>query len=104
MSVTVCTRGYTLNNQTSINACTDSPYSPDAKVPLETQIETLKALAEEGKIESVASSEVNANTIGEAAKLTKISAVEVELSVWTTGPLKNGIVQACAELDIPILA
>jgi pyridoxine 4-dehydrogenase len=76
----------------------------DAKVPLKTQIETLKALAEEGKIGSVALSEVNANTIREAAKLTKISAVEVELSVWTTGPLKNGIVQACAELGIPILA
>lgn len=71
---------------------------------LETQIGTLKTLAEEGKIGAVALSEVNANTIREAAKLVKISAVEVELSIWNTGPLKNGVVQACAELEIPILA
>ncbi|CAI6338012.1 unnamed protein product [Periconia digitata] len=76
----------------------------DKNVPLETQIGTLKALVEEGKIETVALSEVNANTIREAAKLVKISAVEVELSVWNTAPLNNGIVQACADLDIPILA
>jgi pyridoxine 4-dehydrogenase len=76
----------------------------DMKVPLEAQITTLKTLAEEGRIESVALSEVNANTIREAAKIVKISAVEVELSIWNTGPLKNGIAQACAELDIPILA
>ncbi|KAF2656781.1 Aldo/keto reductase [Lophiostoma macrostomum CBS 122681] len=76
----------------------------DMKVPLEDQITTLKTLVEEGKIGSVALTEVNANTIREAAKMVKISAVEVELSIWNTGPLKNGIVQACAELDIPILA
>lgn len=76
----------------------------DTKVPLETQIDTLKKLVEEGKIDSIALSEVNANTIREAAKLVEISAVEIELSIWNTAPLDNGILEACADLDIPILA
>lgn len=76
----------------------------DVKVPLETQLNTLKELVDEEKIGSVALSEVNANTIREAAKIVDISAVEVELSIWNTGPLTNGIVRACAELDIPIIA
>lgn len=76
----------------------------DTKVPLETQMTTLKTMVNEGKIGSIALSEVNANTIREASELVKISAVEVELSVWNTGPLKNGIAEACAQLDIPILA
>jgi pyridoxine 4-dehydrogenase len=76
----------------------------DVKVPLESQIGALKTLVEEGKISSVALSEMNASTIRAAAKLVKITAVEVELSIWNTGPLKNGITAACAELNIPILA
>lgn len=69
--------------------------------------ETLGALAElvdEGKIGGVALSEVSADTIRQAAKITKIVAVEVELSLWSTEPLTNGIADACAELDIPIIA
>lgn len=49
-------------------------------------------------------SEVNAVTIRQVAKITKIVAVEVELSLWSTDPLTNGIAKACAELNIPIIA
>ena len=76
----------------------------DKRVPLETTLSTLKELVEEGKIGSVALSEVNAATIRQAAEVVKISAVEVELSLWCTDPLSNGIAKTCAELDIPILA
>jgi len=76
----------------------------DTNVPLDQQLNALKELVEDGTIDSVALSEVNANTIREAAQIVNISAVEIELSLWNTGPFENGIVKACADLDIPILA
>lgn len=76
----------------------------DVDTPLEQTLGTLAELVKEGKIGGVALSEVNANTIREAAKITKIAAVEVELSLYSTDPLHNGIVEACAESNIPILA
>ena len=76
----------------------------DPTVPLEKTLKALAELVDEGKIGGVALSEVNANTIRESAKITKIVAVEVELSLWCTAPLTNGIAEACAELDIPIIA
>lgn len=76
----------------------------DPKVPLEKTLRALTELVDEGKIGGVALSEVSANTIREAAKITKIVAVEVELSLFTTEPLTNGIAEACFELDIPIIA
>lgn len=76
----------------------------DPNVPLKTTLEALAELVDEGKIGGVALSEVNAETIRETAKITKILAVEVELSLWSTDPLTNGIAAACAELKIPIQA
>ena len=76
----------------------------DPKTPLKTSLQTLDELVREGKIGSIALSEVNADTIREAAAITKIAAVEIELSLWSTEPLTNGITKACAELGIPIIA
>jgi len=76
----------------------------DPDVPLQETLGTLKEFVDAGKIGGVALSEVSANTIREASKITKIVAVEIELSFWTREPLTNGIVAACAELDIPIHA
>ncbi len=76
----------------------------DPNTPLETTLGTLEELVKEGKIGGVALSEVNANTIRAAAKITKIVAVEVEVSLFSTEPLSNGIAEACAELNIPIIA
>ena len=76
----------------------------DPDTPLEQTLTALANLVEEGKIGGVALSEVNAKTIREAVKITKIVAVEVELSLWCTDPLTNGIAAACAEFNIPIIA
>jgi len=77
----------------------------DTKVPLET---TLKFLEEEyvskGLIGGIALSEVTAETIRRAAACAKIVAVEVEVSLWNTHALENGVAAACAELNIPIVA
>ena len=76
----------------------------DPNTPLEQTLTALADLVKEGKIGGVALSEVSAKTIREAAKITQIVAVEVELSLWCTDPLTNGIAAACAELNIPIIA
>jgi pyridoxine 4-dehydrogenase len=76
----------------------------DPNVPLQQNLSAIAELVDEGKIGGVVLSEVNADTIREAAKITKIVAVEIEMSLWSTEPLTNGIAQACYELDIPIIA
>lgn len=77
----------------------------DPDVPIET---TLKFLDEEyvqkGLVGGIALSEVSGATIRRAAKVTKIVAVENELSLWETGVLHNGVAEACAEFGIPLVA
>lgn len=77
----------------------------DKKTPIET---TLKVMEDEyvktGKIGGIALSEVSAATIERAVKVTKIVAVEIELSLWSIDPLTNGIFKACAKNGIPVVA
>ena len=63
-----------------------------------------KEYVETGKIGGISLSEVSAATIHEAVKITKVAAVEVELSLWSTDPLENGVAAACAEHGIPLVA
>jgi len=76
----------------------------DSTVPIETTIQTINEYVQAGKIGGISLSEVSANSIRRAAKVAKISAVEVELSLFSTDILSNGVAKACAELDIPIIA
>lgn len=80
------------------------PARKDPKVPFEETLGALVELAEEGKMGGVGLSEVSAKSIREAARTTKVASVEIELSLWQTEPLTNGILAACKELDIPVLA
>lgn len=76
----------------------------DPNVDIEVTLKTMGAHVEAGDIRGIALSEVSAQTIRRAAKVAKITAVEVELSIWNTDPLKNGVLEVCAELDIPVIA
>ena len=76
----------------------------DPNVPLEETIGELAKCVQEGLIGGISLSEVNANTIRRAAKVHPIAAVEVELSLWVTNALENGVASACAELGIPLVA
>ena len=80
------------------------PARRDKNTPIEITVGALRDLVDEGKIGGVALSEVSAETIRKAAAVTKIVAVEVELSLWETAPLSNGVAQVCKALDIPIIA
>lgn len=71
----------------------------DPTVPIEESVGTLAELVKEGKIGSVGLSEVGEKSIRAAAKVTRIAAVEIELSLFTTDSLRNGIVAACHERE-----
>ena len=76
----------------------------DPKTPIETTIAALAEYVKEGKLGGISLSEVKADTIRRAAKIHPISAVEVEVSLWQTNMLDNGVASTCAELGIPIIA
>ncbi|RDW78688.1 aldo/keto reductase family protein [Aspergillus mulundensis] len=76
----------------------------DPNVPIETTIAALAQLVKEGKIGGIGLSEASAATIRRAHAVHPIAAAEIELSLFTMDPLRNGIVDACCELDIPLIA
>ncbi|KAK4190559.1 NADP-dependent oxidoreductase domain-containing protein [Podospora australis] len=80
------------------------PARKDPKVDIEVTVAALEEQVKQGNIGGVSLSEVSAATIRRAAKVAKIQSVEIELSLWNTEPLENGVAEACAELGIPILA
>ncbi|KAG5660819.1 hypothetical protein KAF25_002462 [Fusarium avenaceum] len=77
----------------------------DPKVPLETTFGVLeKEYVQTGKLGGICLSEVSAATIHEAVKITKIVGVEVELSLFSTDILTNGVAEACVKYGIPLIA
>jgi pyridoxine 4-dehydrogenase len=76
----------------------------DPNTPLEEVFGVMKEYIDKGLLGGIALSEVSAKTIHEAAKITRIVAVEVELSMWSTDVLTNGVAAACAEHNIPLIA
>ncbi|KAI5814438.1 NADP-dependent oxidoreductase domain-containing protein [Pyronema omphalodes] len=77
----------------------------DKKVPIEETMEALKELVVEGKIGGIGLSEVGPETIRRAAKVVKIAAVEVEVSLWSMHVFKKGgVADTCRELGIPVVA
>lgn len=76
----------------------------DPHTPIETTMEVLKTLVEEGKIGGIGLSEVSAKTIRRAHKVHPIAAVEGELSLWAVDNLENDVLSTCANLGIPFIA
>ncbi|KAJ9613287.1 hypothetical protein H2200_003229 [Cladophialophora chaetospira] len=76
----------------------------DPTTPIEEVIGVLAQLVREGQIRGIGLSEVKAETIRRAHAVHPIAVVEVELSLWETSVLSNGVAQTCCELGIPIVA
>lgn len=77
----------------------------DPDVPLATTFGVIdREYVQTGKVGGISLSEVSAATIDEAVALTRVLAVEVELSLFNTDPLDNGIAAACARHGIPLVA
>jgi len=80
------------------------PARVDKNVPFEITLKALEEYVKAGKIGGISLSEVGAATIHKAVKVTKIVAIEVELSLWSLDILNNGVAKAAAEHNIPIVA
>ena len=79
-------------------------HAPDPRTPLATSVRALAALKDEGLVERVGLCNVNVGQIEEARRITEISAVQVELSVWHDENLLNGVVQYCITHGIQLIA
>lgn len=76
----------------------------DQSVPMEETFGEMQKYIDEGKLGGISLSEVRAETIHEAVKITKVVAVEIELSLFSTEVLENGVAAACAQYNIPMIA
>ncbi|KLO19313.1 Aldo/keto reductase [Schizopora paradoxa] len=76
----------------------------DPKVSLEETFGTLEQLRKEGKFKYIGMSEPSAETLRKATKIAKIDALQIEYSPWTPDIETNGLLDACRELNIPIIA
>ncbi|PSR78867.1 aldo/keto reductase [Coniella lustricola] len=76
----------------------------DPRVDMAVTFGEIQKYIDAGKLGGISLSEVNADTIHKAVKITKVKAVEIELSLFATEPLDNGIVAACKQYDIPVVA
>ena len=80
------------------------PGRIDVRVSIEETVRTLAEYVEVGKIGGYGLSECSAQTIRRAHAVHPVSAVEIELSLFSTEVLSNGVAQACSELQIPMIA
>lgn len=76
----------------------------DQNVDMKETFSAIQEYIDQGLVGSISLSEVSAETIHAAVKLTKVAFVENELSLWTTDLLTNGVAAACAQYNIPIVA
>jgi aryl-alcohol dehydrogenase-like predicted oxidoreductase len=79
-------------------------HAPDSRTPLSTSMRALDGLKDEGLIERIGLCNVNVSQIEEARRITDISAVQIELSLWHDTSVLNGVVQHCIEHGIQLIA
>jgi len=79
-------------------------HIPDANVPIEETVEAMSELVKEGKVRFLGLSNTDAETIRRAHKVHPITAYQVEFSPWTVDIEENGVLSACRELGIAIIA
>lgn len=80
------------------------PGRIDPTVPIEETVAVIAEYIKAGKIGGYGLSECSAQSIRKAHAVHPISMIEVELSLFSTNILTNGVAEACSELRIPIIA
>src|SRR5579862_7079634 len=76
----------------------------DPNVPIEDVAGAVKDLIAAGKVRHFGLSEPGAQTVPRAHAVQPVAALQNEYSLWTRGPETNGILQACEELGIGLVA
>jgi aryl-alcohol dehydrogenase-like predicted oxidoreductase/predicted kinase len=79
-------------------------HAPDPRTPLSTSVRALDALKSEGLIERIGLCNVNVSQIEEAGRITDVSAVQIELSLWHDTNVLNGVVQHCIDHGMQLIA
>jgi len=76
----------------------------DPAVPIEDVAGAVKDLIQAGKVKHFGLSEPGAQTVRRAHAVQPVTALQNEYSLWTRGPETNGILKACEELKIGLVA
>jgi aryl-alcohol dehydrogenase-like predicted oxidoreductase len=76
----------------------------DPAVPIEDVAGAVKELIKAGKVRHFGLSEPSAQTARRAHAVQPVTALQNEFSLWTRGPETNGILKACEELGIGLVA
>lgn len=76
----------------------------DPNVPIEDVAGAVKDLIAEGKVKHFGLSEPAVKTLRRAHKIQKVTAVQNEYSLWTRDVEQNGMLAACEELGVGLVA
>ncbi|OAP63948.1 hypothetical protein AYL99_03175 [Fonsecaea erecta] len=76
----------------------------DGKTPIEETVKAMVELKNEGKIRHLGLSEVTASTLRRAHAVHPIAALQIEYSPWALEIESNGVLAACRELGIALVA
>jgi len=76
----------------------------DKSVPIEETVGAMADLVKAGKVRYLGLSEASAETLGRAYKVHPIAALQSEYSLWTRDPENNGMLTACRELGVSLVA
>ncbi|KAH7246766.1 NADP-dependent oxidoreductase domain-containing protein [Fusarium tricinctum] len=80
------------------------PARRDPKTPLDITFKTAQEYIKGGQLGGIGLSEVGLQTLQEGIKAGRVEVAELELSMFTSNLLRNGVGAACAENGIPIMA
>ncbi|KAF9522253.1 NADP-dependent oxidoreductase domain-containing protein [Crepidotus variabilis] len=73
-------------------------------IPIEKTIRSMAELVKEGKIRYIGLSEISAETLRRAHAIHPIAAVQVEYSPFALDIERNGLLKACRELGVAVVA
>ena len=79
-------------------------HAIDPRTPLATSLRALAALKTEELVERIGLCNVNVSQIEEACRITEISSVQVELSLWLDTNVLNGVLQYCIDHGLQLIA
>ncbi|KAJ1787733.1 hypothetical protein LPJ59_005676 [Coemansia sp. RSA 2399] len=76
----------------------------DSETPIEETVAAMAGLVKEGKVRYLGLSNCTADELRRAYKVHPIAAVQVHYSAWNTSIETNGLLDACRELGITVVA
>ncbi|KAJ2336915.1 hypothetical protein GGH92_007641 [Coemansia sp. RSA 2673] len=76
----------------------------DPQVPIEETVKAMAELVKEGKVRYLGLSECSAATLRRAYAVHPIAAVQSEYNAWTLDIETNGVLDACRELGVTLVA